>query len=193
MYMGRSLSLAKYKTTKEIIYKALRERLRLGVANEALEITFIINCANLILLNKNNTYWGTQLALIKLDILIWKMCWGKQAFFRVVLPLMLLNTSFLPLGCFSLLGELKMRNGDGISGGAKLAAWSALIAAHTPPLLCCSLSLLTFQAWRGVEIADLSNGKMNAWWSVKLKISACMTARPDTSVIRKKNDGVRCI
>lgn len=121
------------------------------------------------------------------------MCWGKQAFFRVVLPLMLLNTSFLPLGCFSLLGELKMRNGDGISGGAKLAAWSALIAAHTPPLLCCSLSLLTFQAWRGVEIADLSNGKMNAWWSVKLKISACMTARPDTSVIRKKNDGVRCI
>lgn len=86
-YMRRS-SLAKYekKIIIIIIYEALREGLWLGVANEALEITFIINCANLILLNKNNTYWGTQLALIKLDILIWKMCWGKQAFSESFYP-----------------------------------------------------------------------------------------------------------
>lgn len=118
---------------KSLIYFASLFR-RARVTNEALEITSIINCANLFLLNKNNTYWRTQLALIKLDILIWKLCNRKQAFWSFFSPPSCCWRGACSLwAAFSLLGELEMRNGDGKSGGAKLAAWSALIAAYTSP------------------------------------------------------------
>lgn len=85
---------------KSLIYFASLFR-RARVTNEALEITSIINCANLFLLNKNNTYWRTQLALIKLDILIWKLCNRKQAFWSFFFPpFLLLERRSQPLGCF---------------------------------------------------------------------------------------------
>lgn len=61
--------------------------------------------------------------------------------------------------------------------------------------ICATLGPLLW-ACRRPEMAYLSNGENGKWThddQFNWKSAVCMTARPDTSVIREKNDGVRCI